>query len=116
MTSLPWTIAKVSVSERRFRPHELRLVARLEETARRAIRCQHPAERAVGALRAISEDPVLLGVAAGRARGRWHAIPLFHSSGLEIAALLTRAGADTEVLAMTAATVERRLRRHVRRG
>ena len=56
----------------------------LEEVARRAVRNGTPTAQAVADLHRISADPVLLGVAAGRARGRWAAIPLFHSIGEEI--------------------------------
>ena len=96
--------------------HQKRQVATLEEVARRAVRNGTCPERAVAELRRVSTDPVLLGVAAGRASGRGTAIPLVHSIGQEVADLLARAGADTDVLAMTASSVERRLRRHVRRG
>ena len=93
-----------------------RELARLEDVARRAIGNRSPTENAVAELRGISADPLLLGVAAGRARGRWTAIPLFDSMGQEVADLLLEAGADPDVVARTAASVERRLRRHVRRG
>lgn len=96
--------------------HEKRQVATLEEVARRAVRVGTPIEQAVAELRRVSSDPVLLGVAAGRASGRWTAIPLFHSIGQDVAELLIAAGADRDVFAMTASSVERRLRRHVRRG
>ena len=94
---------------------EKRQVATLEEIARRAVRHQTPTERAVDELRRVTDDPVLLGVAAGRARGRWTAIPLFHSIGQEVADLLIEAGADADVTAMTAESVERKLRRFARR-
>ena len=94
---------------------EKRQVATLEEVARRAVRNGTPVEQAISDVRRISADPVLLGVAAGRASGRWTAIPLFHSIGCEVADLLVRAGADTDVYAMTATSVEKRLRKHVRR-
>ncbi len=99
----------------RLLARERRQIATLEEIARRAIRSAIPIDEAVVELRRISADPVLLGVAAGRASGRWRAIPLFESVGKAIADLLVAAGADTDVLTMTATSVERRLRRHVRR-
>lgn len=95
---------------------EKQQVGALEQVARRAIHNATPIEQALVELRRISADPVLLGVAAGRARGRWTAIPLFHSIGKEVADLLVAAGADPDVFAMTAKSVERRQRRHVRRG
>ncbi len=95
---------------------ERRQVATLEEVARRAVHNGTPTEQALPELQRISTNPTLLGVAAGRARGRWTAIPLFHSIGHEVAELLLAAGADPDVFAMTASSVERRLRRHVRRG
>lgn len=93
-----------------------RKVVTLEEVARRAVRSGVPSERAIGDIRRVSSDPVLLGVAAGRARGRWTAIPLFNSIGEEVADLLVKAGADRDVFALTASSIERRLRRHVHRG
>lgn len=95
--------------------HEKRQVAALEEMARRAVRNGTPVSQAVIDLRRISADPALLGVAAGRASGRWTAIPLFRSIGKEITDLLAAAGADPDVTAMTASSVERRLRRRLRR-
>lgn len=95
--------------------HERRQVVALEEFARRAIRNSMPTEQAVVDLRRISADPVLLGIAAGRASGRWAAIPLFHAIAKEAAELLVAAGADTDVSSMTASSVERRLRRQLRR-
>ncbi len=95
---------------------EKRQVATLEEVARRAIHNGTPIERAVAELQRVSTDPILLGVAAGRASGRWTAIPLFHSIGEEVADLLVKAGADSDVFAMTASSVERKLRRQIRRG
>jgi hypothetical protein len=104
------------VSEVKLLAQEKRQVATLEEVARRAVHNGTPTEQAVAELRRISPNPLLLGVAAGRARGRWMTIPLFHSIGQEVAELLLTAGADPDVFAMTASSVERRLRRHVRRG
>ena len=103
------------VTEMRLLAQQRRQVAALEEVARRAVRNRIPSEQAVAEVRRISEDPVLLGLAAGRASGRWTAIPLFHSVGQEVAELLVEAGADRDVYTMTASSVERRLRRHVRR-
>lgn len=94
---------------------EKRQVTTLEEVARRAVRNATPTDQAIAELQRITTDPVLLGVAAGRASGRWTAIPLFHSIGAEVADLLVAAGADTDVYTLTASSVERRLRRHVRR-
>lgn len=91
--------------------HERRQVATLEAVARRAVRNGTPSERAVADLRRVSADPVLLGVAAGRASGRWTAI-----IGREVAELLVEVGADADVLAMTASSVERRLRRNLQQG
>lgn len=50
---------------------------------------------------------MLLGLAAGRARGRWSAIPLFQSIEQEVAELLLEPGADRDVYTMTASSVER---------
>ncbi len=108
--------AIAGVTEVKLFAHEKRQVAVLEEVARRAVRNRMSTERAVSELRRVSTDPVLLGVAAGRASGRWAAIPLFHSIGQEIAELLVEAGADSDVYGMTASSVERKLRRQIRRG
>ena len=105
----------VGVADVKLLAQERRQVAALEETARRAIRNATPTEQAVIDLRRVSSDPILLGIAAGRASGRW-AIPLFHSMAKDVADLLIAAGADGDVFTMTASSVERRLRRHVRRG
>ncbi len=104
------------VTDVKLLAQEKRQVATLEEVARRAIRNATPTTQAVAELHRITSDPVLLGVAAGRASGRWTAIPLFHSIGQEVSDLLVAAGADTDVCAMTASSIERRLRRHLRRG
>lgn len=109
-------IRDAGVNEVKLLAREKRQVATLEEVARRAIRNKTPTQQAVAALQRVSADPVLLGVAAGRASGRWTAIPLFHSIGQEVARLLVEAGADTQVCAMTASSVERKLRRQMRRG
>jgi hypothetical protein len=79
--------------------------------ARRAIRNGTPTHQAIAEVRRVSDAPVLLGVAAGRASGRWTAIPLLHSIGQEVAELLIEAGADRDVCTMRASSVERRLRR-----
>lgn len=92
-----------------------RQVAALKEVARRAIRNGTHPEQAVRELHRISDDPLLFGLAAGRACGGSTAIPLFNSIGQEVGELLARAGADLDVFAMTASAVERRLRRHMRR-
>lgn len=59
----------------RLLAQERRTVAHLEEMAHRAVRIGAPTEQAVADLQRISPDPVLLGVAAGRASGRWAGHP-----------------------------------------
>ncbi|WP_459975932.1 hypothetical protein [Nocardioides pyridinolyticus] len=103
------------MTEMRLLAQQQRQVATLEEVARRAVRNGTPPEQAVTEVRRITDDPVLLGLAAGRAKGRWSAIPLFQSIRQEVAELLIEAGADQDVYTMTASSVERRLRRHVGR-
>lgn len=102
------------VTEVRLRAQQQRQVATLEEVARRAVRNGTPTKQAVAEVRRITDDPVLLGLAAGRARGG-STIPLFQSIGQEVAELLVEAGADRDVCTMTASSVERRLRRHLGR-
>ena len=90
-------------------------ITTIERTARRLISDHAATKEAVAELHLISRDPTLLGVAAGRALGRWEAIPLFNSLGQEIAALLLRAGADSETVRTTAEATARRLRIYLRR-
>lgn len=87
----------------------------LERTARRLIAARTPRADAVREITAITDDPTVLGLAAGRALGRWEVIPLFHSLGQDVAALLIRAGADREVVERTAETTAHRLRTYLRR-
>ncbi len=52
----------------RLLAQQQRQVATLEEVARRAVRNGTPPEQAVTEVRRITDDPVLLGLAAGRAK------------------------------------------------
>lgn len=92
-----------------------RTITTIERTARRLIEDGADSSKAVLELQLISPDPQLLGIAAGRALGRWEAGALFHPLGREIAALLIRAGADAETMESTAEDTARRLRTYLRR-
>ena len=90
-------------------------ITTLERAARRLIAAKTPPQVAVEELAQISRDPKVLGMAAGRALGRWEAVPLFYSLGREVSDLLLRAGADEDVMASAAEDTARRLRIYLRR-
>jgi hypothetical protein len=84
--------------------------------ARELIVDNTPTEEAIAQLLSVSSDPVKLGIAAGRALGRWEALPLFNATDEQVAALLIGAGADGEVIQATAEDTARRLRQYMNRG
>jgi hypothetical protein len=93
-----------------------RRLAALERATRKLIVDNTPTEEAIAQLLLVSPNPVELGVAAGRARGRWEALPLFNPLDELVAALLVDAGADKDVLRDTAEETARRLRKYMGRG
>ena len=90
-------------------------IAQLERLARRLVAEKVASEQAVAALHGISPDPVLLGMAAGRALGNWEVNALHNPLGQEAAALLARAGADRETTTKAAEDTARRLRLYLQR-
>ena len=93
-----------------------RTVANLERTARQLVADNTPAEEARAQVLLVSSDPIALGIAAGRALGRWETLPLFNPADQEVAALLGNAGADNDTLHATADDTARRLRRYMKLG
>lgn len=91
-------------------------ITTLERTARRLLTERTPGSAAVDELHRISPDPRMLGEAAGRALGRWEAIPMFNPLGRQVAALLVSAGGDTETMESTADVTARKLRTYLNRG
>ena len=75
-----------------------------------------PVEEATAQLLLVSSDPIALGIAAGRALGRWETLPLFNPTDQEIATLLSIAGADNDTLQAAADDTARRLRKYMKLG
>ncbi|WP_156391292.1 MULTISPECIES: hypothetical protein [unclassified Nocardioides] len=93
-----------------------RTVAKLERAARQLVADNTPAEEATAQLLLVSSDPIALGIAAGRALGRWETLPLFNPEDQQVAALLGNAGADKDTLQTSAEDTARRLRKYMKRG
>jgi len=81
-------------------------LARLDGAARRLLHAKADRDTCIAELHAISDDPMLLGQAAGTALGAW-----LHGNhdGDRVANMLTAAGGDETVRERLAVEVETRL-------
>lgn len=87
-------------------------VARLDGTARNLLHRGADRDTCIAELHAVTTDPVLLGLAAGRALGSWRRWQEGFNSGHDgdrVARMLTAAGADPETRDQVAAETKARL-------
>lgn len=83
--------------------------AQLDGAARRLLHLKVDYAEAVEALRKITTDPRIMGVAAGRALAGWERSEFAGYHGDRVADLLLSAGADPEVCQQSADETHRRL-------